>query len=112
MLVAIHYRENEVEPRADWVTFWLREARTAELLWQLVRRFPEESKSLLSARPLLSDAIQGDIEKLRADLDAEVRLEQAKDRAYWAPLRREIEAFRREEHQAGTASERSSSSTP
>jgi hypothetical protein len=38
-----------------------------------------------------------DMEALRIELDAEVRAEQAKDRAYWEPLRREIEIFRREE---------------
>jgi len=38
---------------------------------------------------------------LRAALDAEVRVEQAKDREYWAPLRAEMEAFRRTELRRG-----------
>jgi hypothetical protein len=50
LLVAIHYRENSAAPNADWIKFWLRQARTPELL--------EE---------------------------------------YWAPLRAELEAFRKEE---------------
>ena len=101
LLVTIHHRENESAPRPDWVTFWLREARTAELIQQLIRRFPKEADALLRERPLLAHAIQGDLDTLRADLDAEVRAEQAKDRAYWEPLRRELEAFRREERQGG-----------
>ena len=99
LLVAIHYRENECDPRPDWVTFWLCEARTAELIQQLIRRFPLEAETLLRQRPLLIHAIQGDLETLRAALDAEARAEQAKDRAYWEPLRRELEAFRRQELQ-------------
>lgn len=59
MLVAIHYRENASSPREDWIEFWLRDARTPELI-------------------------------------AETRAEQARDREYWAPLRQELEAFRRE----------------
>ena len=101
LLVAIHYRENESDPRPAWVTFWLGEARSAELLLELVRRFPEEANAMQQNRPPLSQAIQGDLDALRSALDAEVRAEQAKDRAYWEPLRREIEAFRREEREGG-----------
>jgi hypothetical protein len=39
------------------------------------------------------------MEALREALDAEVRAEQAKDRAYWAPLRAELEAFRHAERE-------------
>ena len=98
-LVAIHYQENGTDPKPDWISFWLREARTAELLQQLVQRFHVESRNLVRERPLLSHASEGDLDVLRAALDAEVRAEQAKDRAYWEPLRRELEAFRREELQ-------------
>lgn len=42
-------------------------------------------------------ALAGQSEALRAALDAEARAEQAKDRAYWAPLKAELEAFRRAE---------------
>jgi len=35
--------------------------------------------------------------RLSPALDAEARAEQAKDRAYWAPLKAELEAFRRAE---------------
>ena len=79
------------------IDFWLREARTPELIAELCRRFPAEASACASQRPLLRLAQNEDLEPLRAALDAEVRTEQAKDRAYWEPLRRELEQFRREE---------------
>jgi hypothetical protein len=97
LLVTIHHRENAAAPRADWIQFWLREARTPELLAELCRQFPSEAAALQNQRPLLRLAQSDDLEPLRAALDAEVRAEQAKDRAYWEPLRRELEQFRREE---------------
>jgi hypothetical protein len=100
LLVAIHHRENAATPRAAWIEFWLREARTPELLCELVARFPAEARALESSRPLLAQARGGELEPLRAAIDAETRAEQARDRRYWEPLRRELEAFRREEREA------------
>ena len=101
LLVTIHHRENAAAPCADWISFWLKEARTPELIRNLAVSFPAEARALQPARPLLNHAITGDLDALRAALDAEVRAEQAKDRAYWEPLRREMEQFRREERDAG-----------
>jgi hypothetical protein len=95
--VTIHHRENAAVPQADWIAFWLRDARTPELLRDLASRFPGEVRTLLSTRPLLAHAITGDMDAMRAALDAEVRAEQARDRAYWEPLRKEMEQFRKEE---------------
>ncbi len=97
LLVTIHHRENAPAPRPGWIAFWLREARTPELLRDLAARFSAETRALLAARPLLAHAITGELDPLRAALDAEVRAEQARDRAYWEPLRREMEEFRRQE---------------
>ncbi len=97
LLGAIHYRENGDQPHADWIDFWLKEIRTPELLVELVRRFPEETRALLRPRPLLALALSRDLDALRAALDAEVRAVQEKDRIYWAPLKRELEDFRRAE---------------
>jgi hypothetical protein len=97
LLVAIHYRENGANPQNDWIEFWLREARTPELLKELVHRFPSQAAASSTHRPLLNLAIAGEDESLRAALDAEVRAEQAKDRSYWAPLKAELEEFRRAE---------------
>jgi len=98
-LVAIHYRENGDQPSPDWIRFWLTECRSPELLLELLARFPRAGRELESARPLLRQATGGNLSALREALDAEVRAEQEKDRAYWAPLKRELEAFRRAERE-------------
>jgi hypothetical protein len=97
LLVAIHYRENGATPKPDWVDFWLHQARSPELLTELAQRFPNEARAHASRRPLLNLAFAGRSEAVREALDAQVRAEQAKDRAYWAPLKAELEAFRRAE---------------
>jgi hypothetical protein len=103
-LVSIHYRENSPDPQPDWVAFWLSDARSPELLSELTSRFPEETLRLEAVRPLLALARDGSLPELRAALDAEVRVEQEKDRVYWEPLKREMEEFRREERENGEAS--------
>jgi hypothetical protein len=97
LLVSIHYRENAAAACPESIAFWMREARTAELLMQLCTRFPSEAAALQPQRPLLQMALSGEMDSLRAALDAEKRDEQAKDRAYWEPLKRELERFRHDE---------------
>jgi hypothetical protein len=96
-LVEGHYRALGGEPTAERVAFWLSESRTPERLMGLAQRFPNEARAQTSRRPLLRLAVSGESEALREALDAEARAEQAKDRAYWAPLKAEFEAFRRAE---------------
>lgn len=93
LLVAIHYRENSGAPQPEWIKFWLTEARAPELLVELARRFPNEARLFTDTRPSLRRALAGDLDALRPALDAEVRAEQDKDRAYWEPLKRELESF-------------------
>jgi hypothetical protein len=95
LLVTIHYREHAHAATDDRVDFWLREARTPELLIELCQRFPTQAAELTACRPLLRLANDRSLDDLRAALDAEVRAEQARDRDYWEPLRRELEEFRR-----------------
>ena len=54
-------------------------------------------RALTGARPLLAHALAGDEAKLIPALDEEMRAEQAVDRAYWQPVRRELEAMRLDE---------------
>ena len=96
-LVEAHYPALGGEPTSERVAFWLGESRTPERLVGLAQRFPNEVRAQTSRRPLLQLAVAGVGEALRAALDAEARAEQAKDRAYWAPLKAELEAFRRAE---------------
>ncbi len=92
-----HYLALGQAPTPERIRFWLMETRTPERLMELSVRFPSEAASLQSARPLLALAISQAPPSLREALDAEVRAEQDKDRLYWAPLKREMEEFRRSE---------------
>ena len=96
-----HYHALHLQSTPERIAFWLREARTPERLRDLAVRFPGEARAMQVARPLLACAITGDMDPLRAALDAEVRAEQARDRTYWEPLKREMEQFRREERGGG-----------
>jgi hypothetical protein len=98
-LIEGHYRALGGEPTPERVAFWLAESRTPERLISLARRFPNEARAQSNRRPLLHLAVCGESEALREALDAEVRAEQAKDRAYWAPLKAELEDFRRAERE-------------
>jgi hypothetical protein len=100
-LVEGHYRVLGDKPTPARVAFWLAESRTPERLIGLARRFPNEARAQTSRRPLLRLAFSGESEALREALDAEARVEQAKDRASWAPLIAEFEAFRRAEREGG-----------
>jgi hypothetical protein len=102
-LVAIHFRENGDAPTPEWIEFWLMDARSPELLLELASRFPVEAGRLRPARPLLALAIDGNLSDLREALDVETRAEQEKDRIYWEPLKREMEAFRRAERGSGAS---------
>jgi hypothetical protein len=96
-LVEGHYHVLHAEPTPERIGFWLREARSPERLRDLAARFPVEAHAIQTARPLLGHAIAGDLDALRTAIDVETRAEQARDRAYWEPLRRELEEFRRQE---------------
>jgi hypothetical protein len=98
-LIEAHYRALGGEPTPERVAFWLAESRTPERLISLARRFPNEARAQSNRRPLLRLAVCDEREALREALDAEVRAEQAKDRAYWAPLKAELEDFRRAERE-------------
>ena len=97
LLVNIHIHENLAAPRADWIHFWLSECRTPVQLVALARRFPNECQTTAATRPLLALALSGDQDGLIPALDAEMRAEQACDRTFWEPVRRELEAMRLDE---------------
>ena len=92
-LVEGHHHATGNEPTAERIRFWLAEARGPERLIELAHSFPAEAHALAGARPLLAHAIAGDLAALRPELDAEVRAEQDEDRAYWEPLKRELESL-------------------
>lgn len=63
----------------------------------VARRFTDQCRALAATRPLLAYALAGDEAAPISALDAEMRAEQAVDRAYWEPVRRELEAMRLDE---------------
>jgi hypothetical protein len=93
-LVEAHYEKNRDRPTPEQVQFWLQEARTASLLEEITRRNPEQLSPALASRPLLSLAERGDTGGLAAALEAEEKQAREADRAYWAPLRKELESLR------------------
>ena len=73
--------------------FWLEECRTYELLRDLALRYPELARRI--RRPALRAAIVGDQERTAALFRNEEDRERQQDRLYWAPLRAELEHWRR-----------------
>jgi hypothetical protein len=73
--------------------FWLQECRSYELLRDLARRHPEVARRV--RRPALRAAITGDEDQATALLKQEEERERQQDRLYWAPLRSELERWRR-----------------
>ena len=84
------------------VEFWLAELRSPAFLLEVIARYPEAAAR--SSREAVQAAVRA---ALNSDVvDAALAEEQAtimaEDRAYWAPLRRELEALR---HEARTTRE-------
>lgn len=94
-LVEAHWFQNRSDATPARVDFWLRECRTPDILCELGTLFVQEAMELQSIRPLLTAAIQQDGDSLEQALEQERQTEVAADRAYWAPLREELERLRR-----------------
>jgi hypothetical protein len=93
-LVEIDYLRNRSQPDDPHVRFWLLELRTPELLVEAAKNHPVAAQKFLLERPLLQFACKNESGELEAALIAEEKLEREKDRAYWKPLREELERLR------------------
>jgi len=93
-LVESHYVQNRRHSTVAHIQFWLRESRTPALLTALAREHPGPASSLAGQRPLLLDAIASNEERVRRSLEDEEHQERELDRAYWLPLKRELEQLR------------------
>lgn len=93
-LVEAHYFEHQNNPTPSHVRFWFRELRTSELLVELARREPALCRRLARERPLLAHADVEKTESLEQALLVEEATERQRDKAYWLPLRRELERLR------------------
>ena len=83
-------------PPRSRVRFWLLEARTADLLSVLVRRFRGTAANLASTRPAIQAASDNDPDGIHAALIEEQAREQAAEREFWKPLRDELRNWRRQ----------------
>jgi hypothetical protein len=92
-LVEADYVTREVPSEKD-MEFWQRESRTPAMLIELARSNPKQAKALIPERPLLSAALSESEREIEEGLEQEERREREADRAYWEPLRRELEALR------------------
>lgn len=93
-LVEANYFESRNDPTPAQIDFWLRELRTPELLLEAARQFPASLAAALPERPLLIHAHTGECAALAEALREEEEREKSADRAYWAPLRAELERLR------------------
>ena len=94
-LLEAHYFEHRETATPAEAEFWLRELRTPELLVDVAKQFPREAKRLLPSRAILKHAIENDPETLASCLIQEEHAEREIDRAYWKPLKEELELLRR-----------------
>jgi len=83
------------DPSQDKIYFWLTECRTAELLISLSTQYSKIALRAASTRPLIKLAIKGNRDEIQKLLRDEEDRERELDRQYWAPLRADLEAWRR-----------------
>jgi hypothetical protein len=93
-LVEVSYDQGFASPTLERIEFWLRELRTPELLVDCTRWFPDDAHRLAGERAAVQAALSRDVDGIRGALAAEEGREHALDRAYWAPLKAEIEVLR------------------
>ena len=65
-----------------------------ELLFSLAAKYPDIVSSMVTGRPLLRSAIEGNQEKTQSLLRDEEDRERDLDRQYWDPLKAELETWR------------------
>ena len=94
-LVEADLADRSRPPLPARVAFWLRECRTPDLLRTLVRRYPVAAAKVARERPAVRAALRSDVARIEQELHREQARERALDRRYWAPLRRELQTWRR-----------------
>ena len=94
-LIEADWAAHRAKPSRQQIKFWLREARTPALIRSLIRDFPIEAAGIMAqARPLLTVAANADDDAIEMELNLEERRERTLDRAYWGPLKSELEKMR------------------
>ena len=90
-LIEAHYAQNRDQATPESISFWLRDARTPEILIDVARQHIAAAQAAKTDRPLLELAISDSVDGVRAALIAEQQREQELDRQYWKPLIAELE---------------------
>ncbi|HEV3260247.1 MAG TPA: hypothetical protein VG013_25545 [Gemmataceae bacterium] len=93
-LVEADFHSRSRRPPRAQIEFWLREARTPALLLELCRRYHGTARRLGGLRPTVGFALRGDVAQVEQALQAEEEACRAADRAYWQPLRAELQRWR------------------
>jgi hypothetical protein len=93
-LVEAHYFANRAKPRTAQIAFWLKELRSPQLLLEVAQSYPKVVRRLATTRPLLRHAASGSLGQLEDALAREEQNVRKDDRAYWLPLREELERLR------------------
>ena len=70
------------------------------ILKELGQRYPEKAAELITVRPILKLLSADDDAVLSAALEVEESQERENDRAYWLPLKAELEALRHQKRQS------------
>ncbi len=94
-LVEADYFTYRGKAGAKQIGFWLKEARSPEILIELKREFPARFAQEAKKRRVLRAVAKKPVQELEKLLRREEDLERTKDRAYWRPLRREMELLRK-----------------
>ncbi len=95
-LVEANYFANQADPSPEQLTFWFQELRTPELLRDLALANPAHAKEAAVKRALIRHAISDDVPELTVSLEDEERQKRLEDKAYWQPLKQELERLRRQ----------------
>ncbi len=93
-LLEAHYLRHRAAGTPQQQRFWLHELRTPELLIEAAQHWPRLAEEIARQRPLLLLAKSGQLDALREALSAEEQAERQHDRAYWQPLKVELEHLR------------------
>ena len=92
-LLETHYLQFRDEATPARIAFWLRELRTPSLLREVAAAWPAPAKSRAPGRAVLEMLAESDA-RIEAALRDEEERERALDRAYWQPLKAELERLR------------------
>jgi hypothetical protein len=93
-LIEANYVANRENPTPEQIEFWLLESRTPSLLREVAATHPALARRLSERRPFLASITGIEDRDLEDALDSEEKREREIDRAYWKPLREELEKLR------------------